>query len=142
MRQEHGDDDGEESSPRPGTANRRRKTVKKSLSPEEQAAEDAEKARKRELHRQRISEAIRRKWMDPAYREKVGRAMATREVQAKRTASRKKTKAEHLMHVRQVLGAEHARREEVEVQRRARLVRAQQVVAQCEGAMCSLKTQV
>ncbi len=80
--------------------------------------------------------------MDPAYREKVGRAMATREVQAKRTASRRKTKAEELMHVRQVLGAEHARREEVEAQRRARLVRAQQVVAQCEGALRSLEAQV
>lgn len=80
--------------------------------------------------------------MDPAYREKVGRAMATREVQAKRTAKRKQSKEEELQHARRVLGAEHVRREEVESQRRARVARARQVVAQCEGALRSLEAQV
>lgn len=68
--------------------------------------------------------------------------MATREVQAKRTAKRKKSKEEELEHARRVLGAEHVRREEVEAQRRARVARARQVVAQCEGALCSLEAQV
>ncbi|KAK9820585.1 hypothetical protein WJX72_011936 [[Myrmecia] bisecta] len=101
--------------------------------PEELAEEARQKAIKSALHRQRISEAIRKKWQDPEYREKVVSKMQAGDTQSKRTRSYK--------------ASAHRKRQAADrklvaaLQQQAKLDAARQLATQLEEALVSVQAQ-
>lgn len=79
------------------------------LSPEEEAARAQEEVEKQLLRRQRLSETMKARWQDPAYRSMMHTSMTSPSTQAKRSASgvaRVRKTREDLLAARQVRALE------------------------------------
>lgn len=118
-------------------ARQKLRKAKADMTPEERAAVAADDAQRKLEHRRRISEAIKAKWKDPAYRNRIVGAMVRPEVQAKRVRSQKA----QLATVRQVLNVESDRVAVITADRSEKLGKAMAVVQQCEAAVRALQQQ-